>query len=548
MPGNASATGLIAARVRPVYRPKPKRIELSGSARPAPFTLRPFAGLFNPYPYGCSVLCNHPADCEAKEVVRRAKDTWATEGKALLLPAEMEMIRATLLAGAGGVDAAGTGGPGNVAGGTEATAVPEELFRKYTETDSRPLTPAPTLASGPALTCRPTPETPATCNPRERTTLVLDLRTNSQDQETDTLSWHALTLEPAPATRKNEISVSKPTPHHQSSSAMSPVSPDRLLPHVEVSDTTSIKNSPAERDSASDEPPMRRRGKRLRKRKCRRGSTYGQQTEVRDPPEPLETQVSQIGGGSRRDSARPSLGDVGGAESPPQKITSSLDQNLPSSFIDSDILRHLSRELDREAVESEFSIKRKIALEEALRMKGDPHPGTRGSRQSSAQPPSQSVPRVFSRQSARFEVLDSLSLSGLSPLEYLGKHVFMTAGRKLIFGRAFNRYYEETLEGVRYIQPKDVWSAMEEVTGKPLTPEQEVRFKDLIGEIEKPMNFRLWCGVCAVVERLLCPLPPVDVDPPTWIERADFEGLERRLCSGGIDQKLASLLREIRDR
>jgi len=51
-------------------------VELSGSTRVAPFALRPFAGLFNPYPYGCSVLCNHPADCEAKEVVRRAKDTW----------------------------------------------------------------------------------------------------------------------------------------------------------------------------------------------------------------------------------------------------------------------------------------------------------------------------------------------------------------------------------------------------------------------------------------------------------------------------------------
>lgn len=47
-------------------------------------------------------------------------------------------------------------------------------------------------------------------------------------------------------------------------------------------------------DSASDEPIIiRRRGKRLKKRKCRRGSMYGQQTsEVRDPPEPSETQVS----------------------------------------------------------------------------------------------------------------------------------------------------------------------------------------------------------------------------------------------------------------
>lgn len=102
------------------------------------------------------------------------------------------MIRTSLLAvGAGG--GGGEAVAGNVGGGggdgynaeLTASAVPEELFRKYTETDSRPLTPAPTLASGPtALTGRAVQEAlPATCNPRERTTLVLDLRANSQNQQ-----------------------------------------------------------------------------------------------------------------------------------------------------------------------------------------------------------------------------------------------------------------------------------------------------------------------------------------------------------------------------
>lgn len=53
-----------------------QNIELAGFVKPAPFILRPFSGLFNPYPYGCSILCNHPADCEAREVLRRAKDSW----------------------------------------------------------------------------------------------------------------------------------------------------------------------------------------------------------------------------------------------------------------------------------------------------------------------------------------------------------------------------------------------------------------------------------------------------------------------------------------
>lgn len=43
------------------------------TARPAPRTMRPLAGLPNPYPYGCSVLCNHPRDPELKDVVWRPR-------------------------------------------------------------------------------------------------------------------------------------------------------------------------------------------------------------------------------------------------------------------------------------------------------------------------------------------------------------------------------------------------------------------------------------------------------------------------------------------
>jgi len=101
------------------------------------------------------------------------------------------MIRTSLLA----VNTAGSGGQGAAANigdsdnadeGGDAeilvSAVPEEFFRRYTETDSRPLTPAPTLASG--LTALTNQESlPVTCNPRERTTLILDLRANSRGQQ-----------------------------------------------------------------------------------------------------------------------------------------------------------------------------------------------------------------------------------------------------------------------------------------------------------------------------------------------------------------------------
>ncbi|KMQ96989.1 hypothetical protein RF55_2701 [Lasius niger] len=333
MPGIASATGLLSARIRPVRRPKPK----------------------------------------------------ATEGKALLLPEEMEMIRTSLLAvGAGGNrgemlagNVGGDGGDGYNAEMT-ASAVPEELFRKYTETDSRPLTPAPTLASGPtALTSHAIQEDlPVTCNPRERTTLVLDLRTNSQNQQV-----------------------------------------------------------------------------------------------------------------------------------------------------------------------------RRIALEEALRVKGDAYSTLRGSRQTSASLLTQNAPRVFSRQAVRFELLDSQSLRGLTSLRYLSKHVYITSGRKLIFGRIFNRFNEEALHSVRRISSTSVEEALQEVIGKALTDEQRSYLRSVIGEITDSLDFREWCGLCAAVERLLCPLPPKTSDPPAWLEKADFEALERRLKSAeSVYTTLALLLKEIRDR
>lgn len=111
----------------------------------------------------------------------------ASEGKALLLPEEMEIIRARLLA-AGRRDVV-TGDSENVDSketNVDPITVPEELFRKYTETDSRPLTPAPTLVSVQAVTMSSRPvqnDSPAIIyNPRERTTLVLDLRAKSQPQ------------------------------------------------------------------------------------------------------------------------------------------------------------------------------------------------------------------------------------------------------------------------------------------------------------------------------------------------------------------------------
>lgn len=124
----------------------------------------------------------------------------------------------------------------------------------------------------------------------------------------------------------------------------------------------------------------------------------------------------------------------------------------------------------------------------------------------------------------------------------------VTSGRKLIFGRAFNRFNEETIQGARHISPGDIPEAVREVIGKPLTEEQRDYLESRTGEIVEPLNFRGWCGLCALVERLLCPLPPREADPPSWLERADFSGLEERIASTRMDPRLILLLRGIRDK
>lgn len=115
----------------------------------------------------------------------------ATEGKALLLPEEIAAIHTGFLQGSL---------PAPYDDGEDA--VPEELFRRYTDTDSRPLTPAPTLASimtkGSLRRCvTPDPIPTHILNPtRERTILLLDLR---RSHSQDIMSWQGLGL-PATST------------------------------------------------------------------------------------------------------------------------------------------------------------------------------------------------------------------------------------------------------------------------------------------------------------------------------------------------------------
>lgn len=42
-------------------------------------SLRPFGGIYNPFSKGCSVLCNHPAPAEVKQVINKCKQSLVSE-------------------------------------------------------------------------------------------------------------------------------------------------------------------------------------------------------------------------------------------------------------------------------------------------------------------------------------------------------------------------------------------------------------------------------------------------------------------------------------
>lgn len=135
-------------------------------AKPVQFSLRPFGGLFNPYAKGCSILCIHPGPNEVKNVVKQVKETWLSEGKGHYVRDENTARRSDHDL----VDL--------------PEHIPEEFFRRYTGSDSRPMTPTPTVASGRTRTSTGshinvrrcfTPD-PINSGAKDRKQLILDLR------------------------------------------------------------------------------------------------------------------------------------------------------------------------------------------------------------------------------------------------------------------------------------------------------------------------------------------------------------------------------------
>ncbi|XP_058835814.1 uncharacterized protein LOC131692667 [Topomyia yanbarensis] len=577
----SSKTGLIASPRKRIIRPKqefdPAILAPCAITRQVPLALRPFGGLYNPYSKGCSVLCNHPAAQDVKHVVRLAKDAWINEVRTVH---SEKLIRK--------ID-----GPGRTLSKDSDLPehVPEEFFRRYTDTDSRPLTPTPTVASGRTrasvggshMTRRCVTPEPQTQNLQERKQLILDLR-RSHSQET--LYWNA----------SSELSPSQlqdPSWMQHHSQIPQTVDEERVLGDEAESDKEGAKPTPMTCINAmedGEEDPPRRRGKRRKK------SKQLTQTISFTPNQDPETQVATIDPDSPNYSARPSLIPTGrsllsSAETPPRASVAEPVEYV-ECFLDDEALCLLRRGLNIDIVEAVFDRYKSRAMREAFRTATIDKLNfqSKAVRQLHDTMDIHDIdhdkwidlPRKYSRSSARFELpMDTRTLSIMTPIEYLKHHVVLSDDRKKLYHRIFVRnlptddvktahesFDNESLpeneapvqveslrnllaDVTRIIPMANFDKAMHEALGFHGTPEKIFEIRDLL-ELnyeyyqEIPIDFRSWCGIVAFAERYII-TQDRKTDPCNELEMVDFESLARRIRSAKPSENLVKVLHIIKN-
>nr|XP_049694130.1 uncharacterized protein LOC110383732 isoform X2 [Helicoverpa armigera] len=624
--GLLSNTGLLASVApKPAYYQPKSIIDLRCEVTPAPFMLRPYAGLYNPFPFACSVLCNHPADTEAKDVVKRAKDNWI-EGRGHYFQEDLSKFQ---------------DGGDKDKNRTPHDIFTEDMFRRYAETDSRPLTPAPTLASGKSRGSRRclTPD-----QPHQRTTIVLDLR-RSHSQET--IYYHGYTTSEATAgqntsptnerstlpslnlsegahnrllkgqseqlpplaspvvlskravpvkepqsvriAKKNQLkalNLGKPTKNNKNNGKAEPPASQRSKAEKEAKEANEAGSNGEEGGSGEG----RRRGKR--RKKGRQGgsdrlTSAGLAAQAQQDP---ETQIAGIGTDSHNPSSRGSIAPAQEDDVIVLPVIRQIAAKKTDSFLDDDILKYLHREVDEEAIETEFNIKRRYVLEEAMRTRPERAYGQEmQTLLRELKVPAVSlgdwlhIPRVFSRQNAQFALpIDTYALESLTPMNYAARFVTLKKSKQLLYLTVLRKFRPH---GYR-MPKKNIEEGLIMMMGGSLSADQAERFKEimewasyeeednipdeikvtLLESYKKPpisseaggdnngesdedtIKYRTWCGLCAICERMYGRFPPRDKDPPDGIELSDFSMVESKLPALKVHSGLREILNIIRER
>lgn len=348
-----SRTGLLVSP-RKVRRSNTKSrhrldLNLSQCAKSIQYSMRPFAGLFNPYSRNCSILCNHPGPNEIKNVVKQVKER---DCKGNMSPIHDNCMYSDDVS----CELA------NITSSVDAQRVPEDYFH-YADSDSRPLTPTPTIVSNRTRVSQSsylfhrrrchTPDPVNTCA-NERKQLVLDLR-RSHSQETiycNASSEISIQADSVTLTSKTLVKIPEPPKNmrlcEQEARRKSAERKALQIPKDEpVPSNVVCINDRADLEEEGD--GVRRRGKKKKKQKD--GNTFRMNQEP-------ETQITTIEPDSPNASARPSMANkeamVKGSTHDSTTDRGRSSQYLRSNFITEDALRILRRGLNVDIVESAF--------------------------------------------------------------------------------------------------------------------------------------------------------------------------------------------------
>lgn len=354
--------------------------------------------------------------------------------------------------------------------------VPEEFFRRYTDTDSRPLTPTPSCAtSAKTRTGIPsshlstrrcvTPEPVSSNDNNERKQIILDLR-RSHSQET--LCWNASSEMQQDSMSsswlqsqsiKHEIEIAGAIHKEEIEDIQELEEEGEHLPDYDVINDSVDLIDPGgscinARDDEDENEFLSRRGKLRRKK-----SKTNMQVITFQPNNEPETQVAALPSEEHEDSpnlsARPSLvPDTSVVATPvPSKSVRKTDDFYTadkSFFLDEDALQ-LRMGLNVEIVECVFDRYRHRTLQEVLRTISPEKMGVDSDAveemKATLNLPDTDyetwmhLPRKFSRSSARFEFpMDFKELAKLTPLTYLSKFVFFESDVMQLYHRIFVKY------------------------------------------------------------------------------------------------------------
>ncbi|CAD7006308.1 unnamed protein product [Ceratitis capitata] len=354
-----SRTGLVPAKKKNLMaKEKRKRpideLPLKFEAVPVALSLRPFGGLFNPFSKGCSVLCNHPAPTDLKNIITQLKTSLTVDGKSVALQKDKNDVLPL----------------------HEHDNIPEDLFRRYTDTDSRPLTPTPTVTSVHTRNSTNSFVNNRRCITPElgkneiikRKKIILDLRrTHSQE----TLYWK-------PSSDMSQ-SVTDPGGLKPKSAGANEERKNKHLRSDEQRPNTSLGNVPVGdgvkelegveikkvqtciNEQHIDDEDVRRGKKRKKLKPTTTTTTTFHLSE--DP----ETQVAALGPDSLNPSTRPSLIPNSVNLLPGKDKRGSEPILLKGSFLTNEAFQALKTELDIDLIENTFDKYLNRALREALK-------------------------------------------------------------------------------------------------------------------------------------------------------------------------------------